>query len=124
VLVLLSIPLSAFDNVGKFREYRLRGYDTVTKGQIRDAAVAQEAFYAKARTYTDNPTNLYGQYLTPNLDVRLAILPGKGGLEKTYVIVGRHLASEKVFYFDSVSGQLNETTLEDARQAGVRGIDP
>jgi hypothetical protein len=121
VLFVLTVPLSSIE---KFKEYRLRGYDTTAKSQIRDAAVAQEAFYAKARTYTDNPIDLYSQGLNANPDVRLAILPGKGGLEKANLIVARHIGSEKAFFFDSTTGEITETTLKDVREAGVQGIDP
>ncbi len=79
VFFILTVPLSSIE---KFKEYRLRGYDTITKSQIRDAAVAQEAFYAKARTYTDNPSDLYSQGLKANPDVRLAMLPEKEDLRR------------------------------------------
>ena len=121
VFFVLTVPLSS---IGKFKEYRMRGYDTITKSQIRDAAVAQEAFYAKARTCTDNPGDLYSQGLKANPDVRLAMLPRNGGLEKGYFIVGRHIQNEKAFFFDSTTGEITETTLKDVREAGVQGIEP
>ena len=121
VFFVLTVPLSSFE---KFKDYRLRGYDVVTKSQIRDAAVAEEAFYSKAQTYTVNPSDLYSHGLKADPNVRLAILPGKEGLEKANLIVARHIASDKAFFFDSTTGEITETTLKEAREAGVQGIDP
>jgi len=40
------------------------------------------------------------------------------------LIVARHIGSEKAFFFDSMTGEITETTLKDVREAGVQGIDP
>lgn len=52
------------------------------------------------------------------------MVPRKGGLEKAILIVGRHIQSENAFFFDSITGEVSETTLQDVREAGIQGIDP
>jgi hypothetical protein len=121
VLFLIGIPATSID---KFNAYRQRGYEAVAKSHLRDAAVAQEVFYSQVQTYTEDVTQLYTRGLKVDPNVRLAVLPGKGGLEKANLIVARHIGSEKPFFFDSVSGEITETTLQDVREAGVQGIDP
>ena len=123
VLFLLSFPLSVYDNIDKFREYRLRGYDAVVKAQIRNAAVAQEAFFARSQRYTNRAEELYGQYLQADSQVKLIALITKDAGPR-FFIVGRHTAAdEKAFFFDSTTGVITETTLKEIREAGVQGID-
>jgi hypothetical protein len=124
VLFLLILPLTVYDNMEKFREFRLRGYEAVVRAQLRNAAVAEEAFFARSNRYTDRVEELYNQEFQADPQVRLiaVVAKNKNGAPK-FLIIGRHTAAENPLFFDSSTGVISQTTLKEIRDAGVKGID-
>ena len=96
----------------------------MAKSELRNAAIAEEAFFVGDSAYTTDVSALYLFGLKPNRDVRIVLLPGEGGLKKTYVVVSRHINSEKTFVLSSHSGELKEIPVSELSQAGVKGLDP
>lgn len=120
-----SVGVMAATAIPQFKSYRLRGYDALVKSEIRNAAVAEESFFAlKGSKYTTNLSLLELEGWKRDANVRIVILPGKGGLEKNYVIIGRHIQSKNAFLFDGSTGQISDVTLKEVHDAGISGIGP
>lgn len=121
--VILFILSAALEAPEKYESYRQRGLDSIAKSELKNAATAEEAFFVENSAYTNDVSALHHFGLKPNRDVRIVVLPGKGGFKKDYVVVSRHVNSEKTFVFNSHDGELTEVAVSELRQAGVKGID-
>ena len=76
LVVIAIIGILAAIAIPQFQQYRLRGYDAAARSDVRNAAVAQEAYFVDHNTYiscdtSTCPTLLPGFRLSPGTTITM-----------------------------------------------------
>jgi type IV pilus assembly protein PilA len=103
LVVVAIIGILAAIAIPQFATYRRRGYEAAIKADLRNAASAQESYYANAFTYKSGilTSNLTGFNPTPTVGVT------SGGGSSTYEITATHQnCVATVWTFSSATGQV------------------
>jgi len=95
ILVAIAVP--------QFNAYRLRGYNIRAMANVKDASIAQEAYYADHRTYTSDLATLtaYGFRQTQGVTVQV---PSKD--DTSYSIVASHGSGDKSYTLTGPGGAI------------------
>jgi len=93
MIVIAIIGILAAIAVPQFNAYRLRGYNIGSVSDAKNAAIAQQAYYAGNKTYTSDLANLttYGFRQTQEVAVSIT------GDDNAYTITGSHNSGDKTY---------------------------
>jgi type IV pilus assembly protein PilA len=106
LVVVAIIGILAAIAIPQFAAYRKRGHEAQVKSDLRNAAVAQEAYFAQKSTYftgtmgADNPPGF-------NATTGVTVIAAIGA--NTFQLTAQHLncpTSPNTWTFSSVSGQI------------------
>ncbi len=110
LLLLFVIIISALkfpEAQSRFRPYRVRGYDSEVKSNLKNAAAAQESYFVDHDTYTSNIGSLTG--LNQSAIVNITI----EATATTFIITGTATEPCKpdtgIWSFNSTTGDINGT---------------
>jgi prepilin-type N-terminal cleavage/methylation domain-containing protein len=105
IIVIGIIGVLASIAIPTFAGYRTRALDTSAKADLRNAAVAQEAYYTDNEVYCLNLDNLeappYNFYPTTNVDLNITEADTSG-----YTMTAVHSASGKVYTLTGPGGSI------------------
>jgi len=108
LVVVAIIGILAAIAIPQFAAYRKRGHEAQVKSDLRNAAVAQEAYYASNSTYkagtmaANNPAGF-------NATTGVTVIAAVG--TNTFQMTAQHQnCSTATWTFSSVNGQINGTT--------------
>lgn len=89
--------------VGQFISYRTRSYNTMAEADLRNAATAQEGYYATYEAYSNNAGNLPGFSLSQgvHLDVN-------GTSTKAYTMAAYHSAGNATYTLSGPGGAMTK----------------
>ena len=97
VLATIAIPT--------FSGYRSRGFDSAAVSDLKNAALAQEAYYTDNEVYCVNVASLQGQpynfFLSPDVVVNITAATAMG-----YTMTAVHSSSGKVFSLSGPGGSI------------------
>jgi len=85
VLIVVVIPVYLAISLPGMRGYRTRTYDAEVKTNLREAALAQKAYFKDNRRYTSTIGSLKGYGFNQSSNVTIATQP----TETSYVIAGK-----------------------------------
>ncbi|MGD9033422.1 MAG: prepilin-type N-terminal cleavage/methylation domain-containing protein [Desulfobacteraceae bacterium] len=98
VLATIAIPT--------FGGYRSRGFDSAAVSDLRNAALAQEAYYTDNDIYCLNVASLQGQpynfFLSPDVVVNITAATAMG-----YTMTAVHAASGKIYTLSGPGGSIS-----------------
>jgi prepilin-type N-terminal cleavage/methylation domain-containing protein len=112
LVVVAIIGILAAIAIPQFAAYRKRGHEAQVKSDLRNAAVAQEAYFAANSTYKAQTTPWTGG-ATPtapgfNPTTGVSLFSGIGSGTNTFVLTATHAnCSTTVWTFNSVNGQIS-----------------
>ena len=108
LVVVIIIGILAAIAIPQFAAYRKRGHEAQVKSDLRNAAVAQEAYFAAQSAYkpgtmdTNNPPGF-------NRTTGVTVIAAVG--TNTFELTAQHANCDTaVWTFSSVSGQISQTT--------------
>lgn len=83
LVVIAIVGILAAVAVPQFGSYRRKGFDADAQANVRNMALAQEAYYLENNTYTDDPDDLGGFGYTQSANITAAVTKGD---ETTFVV--------------------------------------
>jgi len=111
LVVVAIIGILAAIAIPQFAAYRKRGHEAQVKSDLRNAAVAEEAFFAASGTTYLAGTPTTANALLPGFNdttgVTVVATAGAAGLGQGYVLTGSHVNCTGVSWvFTSATGQI------------------
>lgn len=100
LVVVAIIGILAAIAIPQFSAYRAQGFNARASSDIRNMAMAQEAYFAANAAYTSNLGSLTGFAQSPG--VTLTVTPAG----TTFTAVASHGSGDKTFNWDSGNGGL------------------
>jgi type IV pilus assembly protein PilA len=108
LVVVAIIGILAAIAIPQFAAYRKRGFESQVKSDLRNAAVAQEAYFAQSRTYKAGTMT---QALTPGFNPTANVTAVAAIGNNTFRITASHANCGTVTWvFSSVNGQISTAT--------------
>ena len=93
MIVIAIIGILAAIAVPQFNVYRVRGYNIGSKSDVKNAAIAQEAYYVDNKTYTSSPDDLAAYGFRQTQAVVLSVT----GDDNAYTITAYHGSGDKTY---------------------------
>lgn len=100
LVVVAIIGILAAVAIPQFSAYRAQGFNARASSDIRNLAMAQEAYFAANAAYTANLGSLSGFSQSPG--VAITVTPAG----TTFTAVASHSSGDKTFNWDSGNGGL------------------
>ena len=92
LIVVAIVGVLAALAVAQFVSYRTRSYNTMAEADLRNAASAQEAYYAANELYSSNVGNLTGFSLSQGVHLDI-----NGTSSKAYTMAAYHSAGNATY---------------------------
>ena len=102
MIVIAIIGILAAIAVPQFNAYRLKGYNTGGKSDVKNASVAEEAYYVDNRKYT-NDINILTSY---GFRQTQAVTLSASGDDNAYTITAYHGSGDKTYTFTGPGGTI------------------
>jgi len=84
-----------------------RGWaDRSAKSELRNAAIAEEAFFAENDRYTPALSDLNSVGFNQSSDIRTVLCPGQRGMNESFRIFSEHRRGDKLWFTDSQTGKI------------------
>lgn len=96
LVVVTIIGILASIAIPQFKEYRARAYDAQAQSDLRNAAVAEEAYFLDYESYSTAVEDLPGFVQSRGVSLRIARADGE-----QWAAVSYHEKGTKTFCFDS-----------------------
>ncbi len=103
MIVIAIIGLLATIAIPQFVTYRLRAYNALAVSDLRNASIAQEAYYVDHRTYTSDIDTLGGYGFRQTQDVTVQV-PSKD--DNSYTITANHDKGDKTYTLIGPGGSI------------------
>ncbi len=103
MIVIGIIGILAAIAIPQFSAYRTRSYNSLAKSDLRNAATAQEAYYADNREYTNDPNTLIGAGAYPSAGVTLLI---NSASNTNYDMEASHTSGDKIYSLTGPGGSI------------------
>jgi type IV pilus assembly protein PilA len=100
MIVIAIIGILAAIAIPQFSNYRMRTYNSAVLSDLRNAALAEEAYYTDNQSYTDDMSILVGNYVSEGV-VQIASVSKTG-----YTLIGYHPSGNKTFTLIGPGGKL------------------
>lgn len=104
LFIVAIIGILAAIAVTQFSTYRKRAYNASAQSDLKNAAIAQEAYYVEYEEYVSDPTSLvgatYGLYTSE--DVQLSGIGGSDG----YTMTAYHPSGNRTYRFSGPGGRI------------------
>jgi Tfp pilus assembly protein PilE len=102
MIVIAIIAILAATAIMQFNSYRMKGFNTGAIWDMKNAAVAQEAYYVDYRAYTSSLNQLDGYGLSSTEDVTLSV----DGNNEAYTLVSYHGKGDKTYTLTGPGGTI------------------
>ncbi|MFH1350088.1 MAG: prepilin-type N-terminal cleavage/methylation domain-containing protein [Pseudomonadota bacterium] len=102
MIVIAIIGILAAIAIPQFSTYRKRGYNTNAVNDVKNAALAQEAYFADYETYTSTVGNLTGYGLSQSNLVALTVSGGTNN----FTITAYHPSGDKTYTIQGPGGSI------------------
>jgi type IV pilus assembly protein PilA len=102
MIVIAIIGILAAIAVPQFSAYRMKGCNTGAKSDVKNASIAQQAYYVDNRTYTSSVDDLTAAGYRPTQDVTLTA----SGNDDAYTITGYHGSGDKTYTLTGPGGTI------------------
>ena len=93
MIVIAIIGILAAIAVPQFNAYRLKGYNAGGKSDVKNASIAQEAYYDDNKTFTSDLANLISYGFRQTQSVTLSA----SGDDNAYTITAYHGSGDKTY---------------------------
>ena len=104
LVVVAIIGILAAIAIPQFSAYRKRGYEAQVKSDLRNAAVAEEAYFENANTYKNGAMNAIS---VPGFNTTSNVTSVATATANTFLITATHANCAGVNWtFDSTTGQI------------------
>jgi type IV pilus assembly protein PilA len=104
IIVIAIIGILAAIALPQFSEYRLRGYNILAESDVRNAATAEEAYYADNRMYTGNLPTLRTCGFIQAQGVSVAVSLSSNN--NAYTIKAFHPSGDKTYTLTGPGGSI------------------
>lgn len=98
ILVAIAIPQLSL--------YRAKSYNTAATSDLKNAAIAQEAYYVDNRLYTNNITNLatdpYNLHISQGVSIGVS-----SATNEAYIMTAYHSAGNKTYILSGPGGSIS-----------------
>jgi len=103
MVVIAIIGILAAIAIPQFNVYRVRGYNALAVSDVKNASIAQEAYYVDHRTYTSEVAMLttFGFRQTQGVAVQI---PSKD--DSSYTITANHNRGDKTYTLTGPGGAI------------------
>jgi type IV pilus assembly protein PilA len=91
MIVIAIIGILAAIAIPQFSLYRMRSYNSAVLSDLRNTALAEEAYFTDNKCYTANPANLPGNYASKG------VVQISDASESGYTLIGYHPSGDKTF---------------------------
>ena len=102
LVVVAIIGILAAVAIPQFSAYRAQGFNARSSSDIRNLAMAEEAYFAANAIYTSNLSNLTGFNQSPG--VTITVTPGGS----SFTAAAYHVDGDKTYNWDSANGGLQQ----------------
>lgn len=96
--------LAAFA-IPQYASYRAECFNSLAANDIRSLAYAQEAHFANAGSYADDPGDLPRFRLSPGVEIQTT-----GTAGGTFIAKANHEQGSRVYYWDSANGGMQDAS--------------
>jgi type IV pilus assembly protein PilA len=104
-IVFMIIGILAAIAIPQFSAYRTRSYNSEAQADMRNLAIAEEAYYVDYSTYTSSVSALSGTYgYMPSSNVNVSL----EGTEIGYTITAYHASGNKTYVLTGPGGTIME----------------
>lgn len=91
MIVIAIIGILAAIAIPQFSVYRMRSYNSVVLSDLRNTALAEEAYYTDNKSYTSDQGRLAGNYASKG------VVQISSASETSYILIGYHPSGDKTF---------------------------
>ena len=102
MIVIAIIGILAAIAVPQFNAYRLRGYNVGGVADVKNASIAQEAYYDDNKTYTSDLANLTSYGFRQTQEVTVSVT----GNDNAYTITAYHSSGDKTYTITGPGGTI------------------
>lgn len=108
LVVVAIIGILAAIAIPQFAAYRKRGHEAQVKSDLRNAAVAQEAYFAQKSTYIDS-SSAWDSTTAPGFNPTAGVTVTSAAGTNTFLLTATHAncASGVSWTFSSTTGQIS-----------------
>jgi type IV pilus assembly protein PilA len=106
LIVIAIIGILAAIAIPQFSHYRKRSYNSAAKSDLRNAATAQEGYFADKDTYTNSLTLLIGTYGLHTSDK--VIFYGVAGDVTSYTMHAYHTSGDRTYSIKGPGGTIDD----------------
>jgi type IV pilus assembly protein PilA len=103
MIVIVIIGILAAIAIPQFNAYRIRSYNAIAVSDLRNSAVAQEAYFVDHKFYADDIAELAKRpdfYTSPAVDMDVS------GNETGYTMIAYHPKGNKIYTLTGPGGSL------------------
>ena len=98
MIVIAIIGILAAIAIPQFSVYRRRSFNATVMSDLRNTAVAEEAYYTDYKRYTNDKNKLVGNYASKG------VVQISDASETNYTLVGYHPSGDKTYTFIGPGG--------------------
>lgn len=103
MIVIAIIGILAAIAVPQFSAYRLRGYNILAKGDIKNASIAEEAYFVDSQTYTSDIGTLTDYGFRQSQQVTLDVV---GSSDTAYTLTAYHGSGDRTYTLSGPGGTI------------------
>ena len=101
MIVIAIIGILAAIAIPQFSAYRIRSYNALAEGDLRNAATSQEAYYSDNHSYASDAGNLIGSYISKGVNLEVSAVSNSG-----YTMTAYHTSGDKTYSLSGPGGTM------------------
>ncbi len=101
MIVIAIIGILAAIAIPQFSAYRVRSFNTIALSSLKDASLAQEAYFVDNERYTNSVASLNGFFVSPNVTLLI-----NSATSSNYNMVSSHSSGDTTYSLTGPGGSI------------------